>query len=180
MNHQSALLCSRFKNQKQKKETYGVEVLLGVDVSRAISIRGINDSSKRGSNDDMLDLRRKRLGSSQNRLGALDGGVKKVLNGISNAEMERRGGVNNVIDSRSLDSLVKGIGCRDIWHDDERELRVGRVETFEILSLIFGANGRDNSVSLLQKEFENPSGNKSGSASKKNGSHCNCLLIRRG
>lgn len=128
-----------------------IPVVLGVSVVRPSALVGIQNSSERRSNDNLLDTGSALLDRLQNASRTNDGGVKQLLLDIGYVEVERARGVNDSFKWRiRLDSLVESTLLRNVFHDREIKLvlAIAWVSFLDLIGLFLAADGGDDGMTV--------------------------------
>lgn len=131
-----------------------VPVGLAEDLGRVGEARLRDEGGEGARDDDALDAGGVLLDGAQHRVGAVDGRVQQLRLGVGPLEVERRGGVLNVIKpGRRGDHVVEGPQDRDVRHDGHRQLRP-RVLGPDLRRLGLGPHRRHHFVAPLEEELE--------------------------
>lgn len=145
----------------------GVPALLGEGVVRVEEVLLIQHAGEGARDNDPPDAGRGLLERLEDTRGADNGGVDQLRLGVGPVEVERRRGVQDDLEARRLDHLVKGGGLGDVGDDVDEQTRLGHgvgVGGQDVVGLGLGSHGGVYGVVKCEKLIEDVRGDEAGAA----------------
>lgn len=127
--------------------------LLGEGGVGVVYLGRVEDGGEGGSDDHALHAWGRFGDGLEDARCADNGGVDEVLLGVCDVEMERRGCVQDDLDTWSLDDLIESVGLRDVGHNRRLQtvLAQAGVGGVDLGCLVLRTNGGHDVVATLEE-----------------------------